>query len=62
MFSILSRHTENTIKRIRSQSVVYVIQDGCIFNYNNLIHTEGLRAISKKRAELSVKDFMNIHH
>ena len=49
MFSILSRHTENTIKRIRSQSVVYVIQDGCIFNYNNLIHTEGLGAISKKK-------------
>ena len=46
--SILYGHIENTVKRIRGYHTVFAIQDGCIFNYNNLIHSVGLGPIAKK--------------
>ncbi len=49
MTNILQPHREQTIRRMKGQSVVLCIQDGSDLNYNNLNQCEGLGTIGNNQ-------------
>ncbi len=49
MENILQPHREQTIRRMKAESVVLVIQDGSDLNYNNLDQCEGLGVIGSNQ-------------
>jgi len=55
MSNILQPHREQTIRRMKSQSVVLCVQDGTDLNYNNLSNCKGLGFISKNQTGATSK-------